>query len=321
MMWYPMRLEPAVFELVWGGRRLIQEYGMQTQARNAAEAWVLSAHAQGRNTIQNGSFAKMSLAEFYRLYPEICGTKGADFSDFPLLIKLIDAKEDLSVQVHPDDGYCLRKGAGAGKTEAWYILNCAENARLILGFREKLTLEQFEEAIRQDSLMDYVQKIPVKPGDFFFIPAGTLHAICGGILLAEVQQNSNTTYRVYDYNRLGLDGKPRELHIADALAVTRREPYALSGQTEREACQTAEYSRATLVACPWFRVWTVDIKTTYAAVAAEDSFVSLLVLGGTGTLHHRGKTLPLDKGESFFLPANCGEFIIEGQTKILETRL
>lgn len=225
MKLYPMVLTPFVSETVWGGRRLIDEYSVVTDKRNAAEAWVMSAHKNGSSTVANGEFAGKSLREVYLEHPELGGKNCAGFSDFPVLIKFIDAAADLSVQVHPDDAYCLKKGSGAGKTESWYILDCEPGAYLLLGFEKDITREQFRQSITDGTLTDYVKKVPVKKGDFFFIESGTLHAICKGILLAEVQQNSDTTYRIYDYGRLGFDGKPRELHVEDAVNVTHTGVY------------------------------------------------------------------------------------------------
>ena len=224
-----MVLTPFVSETVWGGRRLIDEYSVVTDKRNAAEAWVMSAHKNGSSTVANGEFAGKSLREVYLEHPELGGKNCAGFSDFPVLIKFIDAAADLSVQVHPDDAYCLKKGSGAGKTESWYILDCEPGAYLLLGFEKDITREQFRQSITDGTLTDYVKKVPVKKGDFFFIESGTLHAICKGILLAEVQQNSDTTYRIYDYGRLGFDGKPRELHGAVDLALALLSQIGLHG--------------------------------------------------------------------------------------------
>lgn len=312
---YPFKLVPFVSETVWGGRRLIDEYNVKTEKRNAAEAWVMSCHANGSSVIENGGFAGRSLREVFSQHPEIGGKHCADFSDFPVLIKLIDAAADLSVQVHPDDAYCAVKGAGAGKTESWYILDCEPGAYLLLGFKEKISKECFEQAIRTDTLTDYVCKVPVKKGDFFFIEAGTLHAICKGILLAEVQQNSDTTYRIYDYGRMGLDGKPRELHVADAVNVTRLEKY------ENPCKPTIVGQKTQLVSCPFFTEYVFETHGGMTDSADDDSFVSLLILDGEGKLKCKGYLLDIKKGDSVFLPAGCGEFELRGKMKILQTRV
>ncbi len=315
MKLYPMLLTPFVSETVWGGRRLIDEYSVKTDKRNAAEAWVMSAHKNGSSTVANGEFAGRSLREIYLEHPELGGKSCEGFSDFPVLIKFIDAAADLSVQVHPDDAYCLKKGSGAGKTESWYILDCEEGAHLLLGFEKEITKEQFRQSITDGTLTDYVRKVPVKKGDFFFIESGTLHAICKGILLAEVQQNSDTTYRIYDYGRMGLDGKPRELHVEDAVNVTRTDVY-------KNPCKPEKSGNVTeLVSCPFFTERVLDINGELCGRADESSFVSLLILEGEGSLESAGETLELRKGGSIFIPANCGDYKIKGDVKILETRV
>ena len=315
MKLYPMVLTPFVSETVWGGRRLIDEYSVVTDKRNAAEAWVMSAHKNGSSTVANGEFAGNTLREVYLEHPELGGKNCAGFSDFPVLIKFIDAAADLSVQVHPDDAYCLKKGSGAGKTESWYILDCEPGAYLLLGFEKDITREQFRQSITDGTLTDYVKKVPVKKGDFFFIESGTLHAICKGILLAEVQQNSDTTYRIYDYGRLGFDGKPRELHVEDAVNVTHTGVY-------KNPCTPKKDGNVTnLVACPFFTERVLDVNGSFDGTADEKSFVSLLILDGSGSLECAGETLEFSKGGSIFIPANCGDYKINGEAKILETRV
>lgn len=315
MKLYPMKLVPFISETVWGGRRLIDEYSVKTDKRNAAEAWVMSAHKNGSSVIANGEFAGRCLREVYLEHPSLGGKGCEGFSDFPVLIKFIDAAADLSVQVHPDDAYCLKKGSGAGKTESWYILDCEPGAYLLLGFEKEITREQFRDAIENGTLTEYVKKVPVKKGDFFFIEAGTLHAICKGILLAEVQQNSDTTYRIFDYNRLGLDGKPRELHIEDSINVTNTTVYS-------NPCTPSTQDGVTeLVSCPFFTERVLDIDGEFSGVADSNSFVSLLVLEGEGELCCAGETLSLKKGDSIFIPADCGEYKINGALKVLETEV
>jgi len=229
---YPMKLTPYISETVWGGSRLAEEYHIDPQGRaNCAEAWVLSARAGASSVVQNGAYAGMALCELYKKEPGLFGCAG----EFPLLVKFIDARDDLSVQVHPRDTEGVLLPGEAGKTECWYILDARPGARLYLGFREEISLDEFARAIQEGTLMEYVRPFEVRAGEFYFIPAGTLHAIGRGVLLAEVQQNSDTTYRVYDYNRPGLDGKPRELHVADAREVTRLEPCQEAGIRRQEA--------------------------------------------------------------------------------------
>ena len=294
---------------------------MSTDKQNAAEAWVLSCHPNGCSVISGGALDGRTLRSVYEADPSICGTRAARFSEFPILIKFIDARDNLSIQVHPDEAYARRVEHGAGKTECWYILDCDEGAELALGFRETISRETFRDAIRDNTLMDYVEKVPVKKGDFFFIEAGTLHAICKGVLLAEVQQNSDTTYRVYDYGRLGADGKPRALHVDKAVDVTRTEPYVPFVPSAADKARFSVEGRELLTCCDLFSVCRVRASGKYASAAGEESFVSLLALSGEGTLDCAGETFSLRKGESVFIPAGAGNFTVRGEIELLETRI
>lgn len=316
---YPIKLNPYVSETIWGGKKLIEEYGVKTEKNNAAEGWMLSCHDAGSSTVANGEFAGKSFADVVKENPELCGKNAENFSDFPILIKFIDAMDNLSVQVHPTKEYCEKTGRGQSKTECWYIIDAEEDAYLILGFENKITPEEFKAAIENNTLTDYVSKVPVKKGDFFFIESGTLHAICKGILLAEVQESSNTTYRIYDYNRVGNDGKPRELHVEDGAAVTKLEKYIQPDFCKGADLDTPE--RRLLADCPLFKVWKLDLNGEIDGIADENSFVSLLIMDGNGTLDVCGETVSLTKGESIFIPANAGEYKISGKMEIIETRI
>lgn len=316
---YPIKLNPYVSETIWGGKKLIEEYGVKTEKNNAAEGWMLSCHEAGSSSVANGEFAGKSFADVVKENPVLCGKNAESFSDFPILIKFIDAMDNLSVQVHPTKEYCEKTGRGQSKTECWYIIDAEEDAYLILGFEDTITPEEFKAAIENNTLTDYVSKVPVKKGDFFFIESGTLHAICKGILLAEVQESSNTTYRIYDYNRVGNDGKPRELHVEDGAAVTKLEKYSQPNFCKGEELDTPE--RRLLADCPLFKVWKLDIDGEICGNADEKSFVSLLIMDGNGSLDVCGETLSLTKGESIFIPANAGDYKISGKMEIIETRI
>ena len=319
MNFYPFILEPYVSETIWGGRRLIDEYGIVTEKSNAAEGWMLSCHESGLCRIANGELKGRTLREVYLDNPEICGKNAGRFDDFPILIKFIDARDDLSIQVHPTDEYCKKTGKGQSKTECWYVLDTAPGAALILGFREKIGSEEFRRLIEEGRLTDAVEKYDVKKGDFFFIESGTLHAICKGVLLAEVQESSNTTYRVFDYNRVGKDGKPRELHIDDAVAVTKCEPYIPSQYCKDETLYNG--AKHILAECPLFNVAELRIDGNFSGSADESSFVSLLVLDGEGKLETANGSVSLEKGISVFIPADSGEYSITGKLNILETTI
>ncbi|HZJ78252.1 MAG TPA: type I phosphomannose isomerase catalytic subunit [Clostridia bacterium] len=318
---YPLKLKPTVSSTIWGGRRLIDEYSIKTDKENAAEAWVLSCHPNGQSIVENGQFAGKPLGEVFNNNKSMIGTNGEKFSEFPILIKLIDARDNLSIQVHPDEEYARRVENEAGKTECWYILDCDEGAEIILGFKEKITSEQFKNAIENDSLLDYIQKSKVKKGDFFFIESGTLHAICKGILLAEVQQNSNTTYRVYDYNRIGADGKARPLHIDKSVDVTKTVPYKTNEIKECKANELYAENKKCLTSCDLFSVFVYDAEGEFESFADEKSFVSLLALEGDGLVECMGEKIDFKKGECIFLPAASGKYVIKGTIKVLETRI
>ena len=213
------KLYPACKSIIWGGDRLKRYYGKKTAADPLAETWELSFHKDGKCTLEDGTPLCEAVSE------ADLGENCKSFDVFPVLVKFIDANAKLSVQVHPSDEYALKHENSLGKTEMWYIVDADEGAGIYLGFKEDITREQFESSIKDKTLSDYLQFIPVKAGECYFIPAGTIHAICEGCLICEIQQNSNITYRVYDYGRVGADGKERELHVEKALDVTNTKKY------------------------------------------------------------------------------------------------
>ncbi|MBR5441788.1 MAG: class I mannose-6-phosphate isomerase [Clostridia bacterium] len=312
----PIKLQPVFKEIVWGGNRLKNDYGFQSDLNNIAEAWMLCARADGDNVIVNGDNAGKSFTAFIKENKALLGTKGADYEEFPLLIKFIDAKADLSVQVHPDDDYARVHENSYGKTEAWYILDCDEGAQLIYGFNKELTSEEFRKSIEDNTFLQYVNKVNVKKGDVFFINAGTLHAIGSGILLAEVQQNCNTTYRVYDYNRM-VDGKPRELHVEKAIDVTDTVPPTRGGDPDSAPVVKGDATEQALCQCEFFKMDTIDVDGKHELAVTGESFVSVLVLEGEGKLN----SLDAKAGDSFFLPAGDYNALIEGKIKVLISTL
>jgi len=306
----PLRLRPYVTQAVWGGQRLAQGYGVDPQGLpNIAEAWVLSAHPRGSSTAEAGPFAGLSLEQLFAARPELFGTRCAGKERFPVLVKLIDARDDLSLQVHPRDNDPVLLPGEAGKTECWYILEARPGAKLYLGPRGAIARARFAAAIADNTVMDFVACVDVSPGDFYFIPAGTLHAIGAGVLLAEVQQNSDTTYRVYDYNRLQ-NGVPRRLHVEQALAVTDLLPYAPPPRKQGLLCD-----------CDYFTVEERESRSGFSGQAGEESFVHLLILEASGgaKLKWEGTETPLAKGDSVLIPAGAGKFSAEGDVKALLT--
>jgi len=207
------KLYPELKDNIWGGRKLIEKYGKTTKNAICAESWELSFHPDGPTKLSDGSRLCNVATE------ELLGSNTKNFEFFPLMIKLIDAKDNLSVQVHPDDTYALKYENSFGKTEMWYIVEADEGAGIYLGFKEDVCEEQVENAIKQNTLTSLMNFFEVKAGDCYFIPSGTIHAIGTGCLIYEIQQNSNLTYRVYDYDRRDKNGNPRELHVEKALKV------------------------------------------------------------------------------------------------------
>lgn len=314
---YILKLNPVFKDYLWGGTKLRDEYGFESDLDKLAEGWMLSCHKDGENTIENGEFAGKTLTEIVSTNPDILGENGRNFEYFPILIKLIDAKNDLSVQVHPDNEYAMRVEKEYGKTECWYILDCDEGAELIYGFNREITSEEFESRIADNTFLETVNKVKVKKGDLFFIEAGTLHAIGKGILLAEIQQNSNTTYRVYDYGRLGADGKPRDLHVQKAIDVTNCTPPTRSTDPEGELVECNGYTTQLLTKCDLFNVEKVTVNSAFYGSADNKSFVSILITDGNGTIDG----IEIKKGDSLFVPANYGNFSVSGELELIVTRV
>ena len=305
-----VKLEPAKKQAIWGGRKLIEEFGKKFDGENLAETWELSAHPDGPSVIASGADAGLTLPEYIAKYGKgILGTNCGKFEDFPILIKLIDAKGDLSVQVHPDDAYAREHENQYGKTEMWYVVAAEPGARLCYGCSREVSKEEFKKHIEEETLDEVMNMVAVKPGDVFFIASGTIHAIGGGIVIAEIQQNSNVTYRVYDYGRVGTDGRQRELHIDKALDVAKLAPpktdYDFGGH---------------IGVCDCFEVDLLRIDAAgLDGNATADSFVSLLVTDGEGTVDSNGETLSVKKGDSVLLTAGSGAFSIKGELTVIQT--
>lgn len=315
---YAMKLSAPIKDYLWGGTKLTKEWGFVSFEDRQAEAWVLSCHRDGESVIENGEFSGKSLREVLEEHPEYVGKNAEAGEGLPVLIKLIDAADNLSIQVHPDEEYAMKNEGDHGKTEAWYILDCDEGAEIIYGFKEDISKEDFEKAIKTNTLSEYVNRVKVKKGDVFFIKAGTLHAICKGIMIFEVQQNSNVTYRVYDYGRLQ-NGKPRELHIEKALDVTVRTKLRVP-QNKSAAAEHDGKCETELVSCDIFKLSRLDVGTEAEIVADENSFVSLVCIDGNGVLLQGDEAVTLYKGDSLFIPAAAGKFKILGKVCVLKTK-
>ena len=305
----PIKLKPAVKDYIWGGTRLRDEYGIETDLNPVAEAWVLSCHKDGESVALGGEFDGMPLSRIIKKCGvDILGENSKKFDFFPILVKLIDAKGNLSIQVHPSDEYALEHEGQYGKTEMWYVVDCDEGASLYYGFKEKISKEEFKARIENDTILEVLNKVPVQKGDCFFIESGTIHAIGEGLLIAEIQQNSNLTYRVYDYGRVGADGKPRELHVEKALKVTTLDkPTHKYGKVDSNC----------LASCKYFTSELLDVNGTAKITVAADSFVSFICLEGKGEI----EGVEFKKGESIFIPANSGEVTVIGNAKLILSKV
>ena len=319
---YPMKLIAPLKDYLWGGTRLRDEYGKETQMAKVAESWELACHRDGMSVIANGAAAGQPLADWIAAEGVgVLGTKAVRFPYFPLLIKLIDAHDNLSVQVHPNDDYALRVEGEYGKTEMWYVMDAAPGAELLYGFQHEITKAEFRRHIEESTLLDVVRHVPVQKGDVFFIPAGTLHAIGKAILICEIQQNSNTTYRVYDYGRIGTDGKQRELHIEEALDVTCLAPAAQYTAVGTEASICTGAKSRLLAACDYFTVYHLVIDGACVLPVGDDSFQCLTLLSGNLTLRTDTDALSLQKGESVFLPAGMGACRLTGTAELILSKI
>lgn len=314
-----LKLKPVFKDYIWGGTRLKSDFGFESDLDKLAEGWMLSCHKDGKNLIENGEYQGKTLDEVIeeKGKENIVGTRSLDFPYFPVLIKLIDAKDNLSIQVHPDNEYAQKVEGEFGKTEIWYVLDATDDAQLIYGFKNKISSDEFVDAIKNNTLTDVLNSVKVKKGDLLFIEAGTVHAIGKGTLVAEIQQNSNTTYRVYDYGRVGADGKPRELHIDKAVDVSKTEPPKYDIKPMGEPEKFNDYTKTLLTKCDLFTVNHYELNGKVALDADEKSFNHVLVVDGTGTINGA----EFKKGDSFYVPANYGKYEVNGKCEIIVTNI
>lgn len=310
-----LKLQPSCKEYLWGGERLKKEYNKEFGGDVLAETWELSCHPDGPSIIGNGPYQGKTLQEFIEAEGrEVLGFHCRRFREFPILIKFIDARDNLSIQVHPDNRYALEREGQYGKTEMWYVLDAGKDAYLYYGFKNEISREEFAQRIRDDTLLEVLNAVPVQKGDILFIESGTIHAIGKDILIAEIQQNSNVTYRVYDYGRVGKDGKKRDLHIEKAMDVTRRVPIVRDNSSYPHVAD-----------CDYFTVDKINLDGSMMrqirGIVSDKSFVSVLFLEGEGQIRSGGEELTFRKGDSFFISADSGNYEIEGKCEALITSI
>lgn len=308
----PLFLRPIFKERIWGGTALQTEFRYNIPNDQTGECWAISAHPNGPSIVENGPYAGMELDDLYRKHPELFGNPKEEV--FPLLTKILDANMDLSVQVHPEDSYAkVHENGDLGKTECWYILDCKEGADMIFGHNAK-TKEELIEQINDGKWNELLRRVKIKPGDFFYVPSGTIHALCEGTLVLETQQSSDTTYRVYDYDRRDAEGNLRELHLEKAIDVTTV-PHQNAGVAPKVE-ELENVMITTFVESNFFSVYKWEVSGK-AAFSFNDQYLLLSVIKGNGTLLHNGQPYGLEKGAHLIIPVGFGEFEVDGNCELI----
>lgn len=308
----PLFLKPVFKERIWGGTALQKEFGYDIPNEHTGECWAISAHPNGASVVENGEFEGVALNKLWSEHPELFGNPKGEV--FPLLTKILDANMDLSVQVHPDDAYAkVHENGELGKTECWYIIDCKEDADMIFGHNAQ-SKDELVEKINSGEWNELLNRVKIKPGDFFFVPSGTIHALCEGTLVLETQQSSDTTYRVYDYDRRDAEGNLRELHLEKAIDVTTVPHQVASSVPKVEEREKSKVT--TFVESEFFTVykWEVSGKASFSA---HENYLLLSVIKGAGKLVHNGETYSLKHGSHLILPVGFGEFSIEGSCELI----
>ncbi|MUT67764.1 mannose-6-phosphate isomerase, class I [Paenibacillus sp. NEAU-GSW1] len=310
----PIYLQPVFQERIWGGTKLKELFGYSIPNERTGECWAVSAHPNGQSIVKDGPYQGMPLGTLWTAHPELFRSNSPVF---PLLIKLLDASDDLSVQVHPDDAYAGKHENGElGKTECWYIVDAEPGAAIIYG-HEASSKEELEQRIQNGQWDELLTKVPVKPGDFFYVPSGTIHALGKGIVVLETQQSSDTTYRVYDYDRRDKNGHLRELHLEKAIDVTTipqaYTPAAYQTKTHEGTAVT------TFVSNSFFSVekWDVSGKT---GMPAHDQYTLASVINGSGKLRTPDSEYSLNKGDHLILPVGFGPYELDGELMLITSR-
>lgn len=321
----PFILRPAGKDYLWGGSRLKDDFVKDINITPLAETWECSTHPDGLSIIASGRFSGDSLADVLKLYPDYLGTHPVLKDELPILIKFIDAKQNLSVQVHPDDEYArMHENGQMGKTEMWYVLDAAKNAKIIYGLYQDTEKSVLQKALDDGTIDKYLQKVPVKKDDVFYIEAGMIHAIGAGVLIAEIQENSNLTYRLYDYDRVDKEGRKRKLHVEKALDAANLRSSLNPRQPVRVLRYRPGVAEELLCRCKYFEVCRMIVNTERRQEvrfrADSASFRVLLCINGCGTIRWGNCFLDIYKGDCVFFPADSVEVIIHGQFQMISIR-
>ena len=307
---YPIRFENLYYEKIWGGRDF-EDFRDNMPEGEIGETWDIACHPNGTGIVANGKLKGVKFDDLIRKFGHDLVGKKVTLDKFPLLIKLINSKEKLSVQVHPGDEYAAKYEGDYGKTEAWYVMDAKPGASLIVGTKN-CTKEEFEEAIKNNKVEDCLNKIEVKKGDCFLINSGLVHAICEGVIIAEIQQNSDVTYRVYDY------GRPREIHVEKALDVINFN-LQCENLSEKEEVSHDGYSTSLLCKNEYFGIEKISISREYSDSSDDDKFDMYTCVEGEGIIEGNKFSEVIKMGDSFLIPANLGEYKIKGNIKVLKS--
>lgn len=311
----PLKMRPCYKDYLWGGSRLKKEFHKADAPEVTAESWELSCHPDGLSLTEDGqSIVQLGEKDHDRFWGKACPR-----GEFPLLVKLIDARRDLSIQVHPSDETAL--SGERGKAEMWYVVDCNPKSYLYFGFSQKISREEFLRRAEDGSICQVLNRVPVARGDVFYILPGTIHAIGAGILIAEIQQNSNTTFRAYDYQRRGADGKLRPLHLERAAEVLSYEPIVPEECRANSGVSFPAYSMREMFSCRYFRAYCLDVRTAADLRCDGQSFQHLLCVENEGLISAGGREYPFRRGDSYFLPAALGEYRISGVCRVLLSRI
>lgn len=323
----PLLLAPAYRHALWGGDKLRDEYGhVASGGESPAESWLCSTHAGYVSRIASGEFKGRSLAELIKDHPDWLGSKYEIFGDLPVMLKLIDAKEALSLQVHPDDEYAaIHEEGGMGKTELWYVLDAEPGASLTYGFLHETNREEVLEWMERGVIGEHVRKLPVSRGDVRLVDAGAIHGIGAGILVAEVQENSNLTYRLWDYDRTDENGEKRELHIDKALDVLNYGTGRVIRRPIRQLRHMRGFSMELIGRCRYFETYRVTVnavtkESSVSYAASDESYEIFLCMEGELEINCKGESIILKKGSCMFIPAHTEDILITGSAQLLRVR-
>lgn len=317
----PLKMHPCYQEYLWGGTRLRTEYGKADAPAVTAESWELASHSAGCSTVADGALAGKTLRDLADLDQLAYWGTSCIGKEFPLLVKLIDAKWDLSVQVHPSDETCDRSAGEQGKAEMWYVVDCEPQSAIYYGFSKRVSPEEFRRRAKDGSITQVLNRVEVERGDVFYILPGIIHAIGSGILIAEIQQNSNTTFRVYDYLRRDAAGNLRPLYLERAAQVVDYTPMVPEECRVNNSVHFSDFSMAEMFSCRYFRAYRLDVLTTANLACDGTSFHHVLFVEGSGTIAYNGDCYSFKQGDSFFLPAALGEYEIRGACRALLSRV